>query len=137
MYCSLDDLLARVDEATLVALADDDGDGAVDAGVIEAAATDASAEIDAALAGRYAVPFSPVPDLIRGLCASLAADALFRRRRETPSAAHAVEAERSRALLRLLASGDIALAGVTPSALPASNRRTRDKATRPSTLKNM
>jgi len=77
MYCSYEDLRGRLEEATLLALCDDDGDGAADAGVVSAAVAGAEAEIHAALGGRYATPFSPAPELIRSICAALAVEALF------------------------------------------------------------
>ncbi len=136
MYCTIEDLLARLEEATLVALADDDADGQADASVIAAALADAAAEIDAALGGRYAVPLAFAPPVIRAVCAWLAIAALFLRRRETPSPDHAAQADHARALLRLLGQGHLALAGLAPAAAPESNRTADTKVNKDETLRN-
>jgi len=136
MYCSYEDLRGRLEEATLLALCDDDGDGAADAGVVSAAVAGAEAEIHAALGGRYATPLSPAPELIRSICAALAVEALFLRRRETSSPEHGARAEAARGLLRRLARGEMILEGAAARALPASDRREEDKAMRRGTLRN-
>jgi phage gp36-like protein len=137
MYCTLEDLEARLESVVLTALADDDGDGIADACVVAAAIADAASEIDAALGGRYAVPLAAAPPIIRAIGAWLAIASLFRRRRETPSPEHAAQGERARALLRLLAQGQILLAGVASRSVPTSNRTADTKVHRPETFENL
>ena len=55
-YASEVDLDAAYGAEAITALADRDGDGARDAGAIDAALQDADAEIDAYLSSRYALP---------------------------------------------------------------------------------
>jgi phage gp36-like protein len=79
----------------------------------EAAAADADALIDAYLAARYAVPLSPVPDLILGIAADLTRHELYE---EKPT--EEVEARRALAmeLLEQLRDGALAMPGVTVAA---------------------
>lgn len=149
MYCTPDDLRARLDAETLRALADDDADGVPDDAVIAAALADATAEINVALAARYAVGGSglilrvgpggteEIPPPLRRFAADLAVAHLFRRRRETPAPEQEAQAVRARDLLRQLANGTALLVGVTPRTLPAVTRQPQDKATRPATMRNL
>lgn len=137
MYCAIDDIQSRLEEPTLVGLADDDGDGAADPAVVAAAIADADAEIDAALGGRYSVPVDSPPALLRAISAWLAIAALFRRRRETPSPAHAEQAEHARALLAMLGEGRCFLPGVAAASAPASNRDAESKIFNADTLRNI
>jgi len=137
MYCALDDIRARLEEPTLTALCDDDGDGVADPGVVEAAIADADAEIDTNLATRYAVPISSPPAVLRAVAAWLSIAALFRRRRETPSPLHAEQAEHARRILSLLARGRMSLPGIPAAGGPDSNRSADDKAFRTESLSNL
>jgi phage gp36-like protein len=81
MYAVLADILDQIDEATLIALSDDELNGAVDATVVERALTNAGALIDVHCGDRYTVPFAaPVPDLIRLFAVDLAIYNLYSRR---------------------------------------------------------
>jgi len=106
MYCTIDDLTARLVAEQLAALADDDGDGAADDSVVAAAIADAQAEIDARLAPRYAVPFETAPAVARAIGATLAIERLYLRRRETPPEGFRVAIDAARMLLDRLASGE-------------------------------
>jgi len=64
-YVTQDGYAARFSEEELLALTDRDGDGTVDETVWSAAAADAEAEVDAALAARYSLPLEHVPDAVR------------------------------------------------------------------------
>lgn len=64
-YASRTDLETRFGAAELAQLADRDGDGVEDAGVIDGALADADQLVNGYVAGRYAVPLSPVPDLVK------------------------------------------------------------------------
>ena len=63
-YCTLANILARIDEATLITLTDEAGAGEVDAAKVSAAIADADATIDAYCQGRYTIPLSHVPQKI-------------------------------------------------------------------------
>lgn len=106
-YATLQDLIERFGEAEIVGLADRDGDGTPDAEAIDAAAADVDAEIDAHLAGRYPLPLSTVPLILRQLAATLMRERLYHAagaRLDDDSPAR-VEAKSARGLLKELAAG--------------------------------
>lgn len=71
-YISPQGYVDRFGLSELVRLTDEDGVGRVDKGALYAALSDATAEIDAYLAKRYATPLSPIPALITQLAADMA-----------------------------------------------------------------
>lgn len=114
-YATQDDLEKQLPGDLLIQLADDDGDGTADPGVVAEALTSASAEVDGYLARRYAVPLDPAPPLVRTLTVSIALWNLLGRR---PGLEEPAIEKRYRAaldLLRLIARGDATL-GVSPEA---------------------
>lgn len=66
-----------VGAAKLIELTDCAGSGAADSVIILQALDDASAVIDGYIAGRYALPLSVVPDLIKTWCCVLTRHALY------------------------------------------------------------
>lgn len=76
-YCTQQDLQSRFGDAELLRIADRDRDGEIDADVVSVALDDASNEIDAYVGSRYSVPMSPVPDLLKRLCADIARYRLY------------------------------------------------------------
>lgn len=70
MYATLDDLTATFGEDELLAIADRDNTGAVDAGLVEAALVRAASEADSYLSRRYPVPVGPTvpPALVAAVC---------------------------------------------------------------------
>lgn len=64
-YCAKEDIQKKIPTAFLARIADLDGDGNLDAGVVSAAISEADAEIDGRLEREYTVPISPVPDAIK------------------------------------------------------------------------
>jgi phage gp36-like protein len=128
-YATTDQLLERLGSDLAALLADEDGDAAPDAAILLAALEDATAQIDAALSRRYAVPFDPPPERLVRLAVDLAVRQLYARRREAMSA----EAERAYTLavaeLRALAGGSAELAGASPRVAPlAAESTTRHQA---------
>lgn len=79
-YCTTADLEEQISALELLELTDDSGSGAVDVSVVARAIADADAEIDSYCGGRYGVPFSPVPAMIRKLSVDLAIYNLYSRR---------------------------------------------------------
>lgn len=79
-YCTLDDMAALLPGATLIELTDDEGSGVVDEDIVSEAVMQADAEIDSYCGGRYGVPLSPAPELIRKLSADIAIYHLYSRR---------------------------------------------------------
>ncbi|MDH5185171.1 MAG: DUF1320 domain-containing protein [Gammaproteobacteria bacterium] len=112
-YATAQDIIDRYGNDQLLLIADRDGDGLVDAAVVDQALADASAEIDAYLATRYELPMAPVPTVLVRVCVDivmyrLAADADM-----------ATEEKRIRfddviTLLSRISTGKVSLGVVTP-----------------------
>lgn len=120
-YCTLDDLIKLLPEETLIQLTDDEGAGEVNQARIDEAVSQADAEIDSYAGGRYGVPLSGPPDLIRKLSVDIALYHLYSRRvDEMP----ATRADRYKAAVRILeniAKGIVTLGITPPPAPPAQN----------------
>ncbi|MBU1564227.1 MAG: DUF1320 domain-containing protein [Proteobacteria bacterium] len=115
MYASLADILEQVPEDVLIALTDDEESGEVVETVVDRAIANAMALIDAHCGDRYAVPFNPVPDLVRLYAVDLAAYNLYSRRTHVPMPE--VTAERQKqalAFLRLVQKGEASV-GIAPA----------------------
>lgn len=113
-YATEQDLKDRLGSDLLAALADENGDGAPDTAILQAALDDASAEMDSTLALRYAVPVNPAPEILRRINADLAAHFLFLRRREAVSPEQLRRASHARAELLAWAEGRSDLEGAAP-----------------------
>lgn len=82
-YCSLDDLQLAIPPQTLVWLSNDDESATtVNAGVVEQAVAQAEELIDGFLRGRYNLPLSPVPTIVKDMTVNLARHWLYARRPE-------------------------------------------------------
>lgn len=74
-------IIAKISEATLVQLTDDEGDGSEVDSRVAAAISEAEGMIDGYLRGRWATPLAePVPEPIPSIATDLAIFALFERR---------------------------------------------------------
>ena len=111
-YATAADLVARFGEEELVQLADPQGTGAWDAGIVNQALADASAEMDAYLAERYAVPV-PASDLVVRICCDIARYRLWEDRASDEVRRRYEDAVR---MLRDIAAGRAALPGAAASA---------------------
>lgn len=105
-YATQDDLIKRYGEAELAQVADMIGAGEADADVVGNALTDADAEIDAALVGRYALPLPAVPVLLTRIACDLARESLYA---DNPPKEVTERAKRARDLLGGIASGKMRL----------------------------
>lgn len=83
-YCTLSDIQYAMDEADVIRYTDDDDVGIVNTQVVEKAISDAGALVDAYLAGRYAVPLDPVPDVINWAACDIAVYKISSRRGIAP-----------------------------------------------------
>jgi len=110
-YCTLDDILKLIPQAELILLTDDAGSGSVDSAVVSETTERSDRLIDAMLATRYLVPFSPVPAVVADISSVLAAYELQARRPQTMPEEWRKRRDDSMALLKLLASGGALLAG--------------------------
>jgi phage gp36-like protein len=71
-YSQQSDLETRFGAAELLQLADRDGNGTAESGVISTAIADADTEIDGYLAGRYPLPLVEVPAIVKRLSCDIA-----------------------------------------------------------------
>ena len=111
-YSTQSDLEKQLPNELLVQLADDDGDGVIDSGIVPDAIQKADDEINAYAATRYTVPFVPVPTLIKALSVDLSIWNLYARRgRENETVTKRYD--RAVKLLRDIAAGTATL-GETP-----------------------
>lgn len=120
-YATQDDILAIMDEAELIRITDDADSGTVDTATVNAALGRASAKIDGYVGARHHVPLSPVPEIITGLCADLAAYDLYSRSQAgTPDDRR----ERNKDAIRFLeqvAAGKISLGADDPDGTPGES----------------
>ena len=79
-YAIKSDLETRFSVDEILQLADRDGSGVVDTGVIEAALLDAVEEINGYLSGRYTLPLASVPALITRLACDISRYRLWKDR---------------------------------------------------------
>ncbi len=82
-YCTQADIEKLVPVHELAELTTESG-SQPDSEVVQACLARAAAEIDAYLAGRYVVPFNPVPDRVKSLAVDLAIYHLYSRRAVMP-----------------------------------------------------
>lgn len=84
-YSTLTDIQDIIKEQFLIQLTDDENTGSVDTAKTDKAIADADELIDGYLRGRYTLPLSPVPGLIRKLSVDIAIFNLYSRRPEGDS----------------------------------------------------
>ena len=134
-YNDLAKLTARFGEDLLLQLADRDGSGAVDAGVVDGAIADTDAVIDGYLAGRYKLPLASTPPMLADLAAAIT---IYKLHTYSPDDKIAEDYKDAMRALREIASGTIRLPaeGVEPEGTGASGVRVTDRE-RPMTEDNM
>lgn len=107
-YLTKAEYLARFDTAETVRLTDENGDGLIDDPKLDAALKAASDFVDAYAGGRYAVPFSPPPAVVKDLVADLARERLYTLH---PNDEVTARADRARDMLKDAARGLVSLIG--------------------------
>lgn len=116
-YASSADMTARFGLQEVIALTDRGNTGDMDETVLGPALTEATAEVEGHLAGRYALPLAEVPPLVTGLVCDIA------RYRLCGASALETDAVRNRyrdavRMLELIGAGKVSL-GLTPAGQPA------------------
>ncbi|MDN3515363.1 MAG: DUF1320 domain-containing protein [Candidatus Brocadia sp.] len=102
-YSTLTDIKKLIPETTVIQLTDDENTGSADQSRVDEAIAQADAEIDSYCGGRYAVPFTTVPDIVKKISVDIAIYNLYSRKvEEIPE----TRAERYKNAIRQL--GDIA-----------------------------
>lgn len=114
-YFEHSDLTALIPAAFLAQALDDDNDGREDA--FEAVRSAVSGDVDAALASRYAVPFTVVPVVVKRAAITLACELCYSRR-GVPNEQNPwfTKAEGTRKLLKSIGEGEMALQVAAPAA---------------------
>ncbi len=119
-YITNTDIEERVGSATLVQLADDNGDGVADAGVVDEARLAAESEVNSYLARRFQTPINTaLHGELADLLASVALDlAEYRLRLRRPPVSEDARRRRDQAIdwLTRVADGRIDLPSLTPLA---------------------
>ena len=117
-YCTIDDILKKIPQATVIQLTDDEGTGTVNADRVDEAIEGADAEINGYCATRYTVPLNPVPEIIVKLSADLAIYNLYARVVENIPDTRQQQRNAAIKLLERIADGKVLLgsAGVEPPA---------------------
>ncbi len=108
-YSTLNDLLTMIPLKELAELTTDSGD-TPDSQVVAEAIARADAEIDAYVGVRYALPFSTVPDQVRGLSVDMALYHLYSRRSVAP-AVRRQKYEAALSFLKQVAAGEAVVDG--------------------------
>lgn len=116
-YATQADLEARYGAEEVLQLADRNGDGLADTGVIEQALADAGAEIDGYLGSRYQLPLANAPQVINVYACDIARYRLY--------ASAATEEVRNRyqdalKFLKLAAEGKVMIGPAANGAAPLS-----------------
>jgi phage gp36-like protein len=124
-YSTLSDFLEQLAEAELISLTDDNGLGVVDQARIDWAIAKADAVIDAHMpAGKYVLPFNPVPALARSFSVDLGVFNLFARRPNVGAIPEAIKEQRAAALayLKRVQAGEAGMGtdAATPAVTPAA-----------------
>jgi phage gp36-like protein len=117
-YSTTQDLLNRINEETLLQLADTDDDGVADEAIVQSAIADADSLINSMISPVYQVPLTSVPRVIRELSAAMAIYRLHLFRSADPGVwkdEYALALE----FLQSVAAGKAALEGLVPEP-PAS-----------------
>lgn len=103
IYYTQADYIARWGDAELIRITDADGTGQPDSFTFDQAAMDASADVDAYLAGRYPLPLAePFPRVLKSVAGALVREKLHS---EYPTDTVTREADLARRQLRDLATG--------------------------------
>lgn len=129
MYCTLTDITALIPEQTVINLTDDSGIGVIEQASVDAAISDADAEIDSYCAGRYLVPFgsalgTTVPAVIVKVSVDVAIYNLYSRCAEKIPESREARYKNAIALLKEIAKGVVTLGQVpAPEANPQGSNR--------------
>jgi phage gp36-like protein len=127
-YASQADLVERYGAPMLIDLTDRASPpaDAIDAAVVSRALDDADASIDGYLLGRYILPLTSTPPVLRDLAQAIA---IYKLHRDTVSDKIGSDYTSALKTLALIASGTVRLnvAGVEPAASGATGVRTTDR----------
>ena len=113
-YCTIEDIRKVLPETDLVQLTDDEGAGTIHPQRLEEAIAQADADIDSYLSGKYAVPLTPVPAVLKKLSADIAVYNLYSRRLEQIPETRAERYRNAVRMLEGIARGTISVGAAAP-----------------------
>ncbi len=102
MYCTLQDIKDQLPESVIIELTDDESNGTVNQGRVDAAIKAATDIINTYCRGLYPVPFNPVPGEILSVAVDIAKFNLFSRRGFNEDTADSVVVKRYNAAIKWL-----------------------------------
>ncbi|MBI5056999.1 MAG: DUF1320 domain-containing protein [Nitrospirae bacterium] len=108
-YCTLTDIKKLIPEITVIQLTDDEDTGAVVTTRVDEAIASADAEIDSYCGGKYSVPFSTVPDIVKKCSVDISIYNLYSRRVEEIPATRADRYKNAIRQLEGIAKGSISI----------------------------
>jgi phage gp36-like protein len=106
IYAAFEDLTDRFGETELAQVADMHGTGEAWQTTVDRALSDAAAEINAAVIGRYALPIDPPQDILTRIACDLARESLYS---DAPPENVIERAKVARKLLEQIAAGKLLL----------------------------
>jgi phage gp36-like protein len=119
MYCTLDDIKANLPERRIVELTDDlnpSRSGTINEEIVSKAIEESSVLINSIIGGRYSLPFSDTPPVLRSICADLSIHNLYGRRLDLEdNPGMRKKYDNAMKLLQMIADGSVSL-GVPPNA---------------------
>lgn len=121
-YATKSDILEHLSESELIQLTDDDDEGVVDDARVTRAIEDADSEINGYCGKRYALPFDPVPGLVRKFSVDIAIYNLYFRRSGPPEKI-ATRYKDAIAFLRNVAKGLASLGIDDPDTPPSDTHK--------------
>lgn len=114
-YLSIAEFVDRFGLPEVIAATDGTGDGRIDRAMLVAALTDAQSIVEAHLSGRYALPLSTVPQIVKTLLGDLARERLY------PGGAPDGVAKAGQAALRMLAQLSAGTLSIGAAETPAAS----------------
>lgn len=109
-YCTIADIQAIAPAQDLIDLTDDAGTGQMQTSVVQAYIDDAGEIIDSYIRGRYVLPLSPVPLLLKKIARDIALHDLYSRRiRINPPEAITAAHKQALAWLQMIQAGKLIL----------------------------
>ena len=106
-YSTLTDMKKLIPETAIIQLTDDENTGSVNQARVDEAIAQADAEIDSYCGGRYTVPFTTVPDIVKKISVDIAIYNLYSRRVEEIPETRAERYKNAMRQLEGIASGKI------------------------------
>src|SRR3990167_2072302 len=108
-YSTLTDMKKLIPETAIIQLTDDENTGSSDLARVDEAIAQSDAEIDSYCGGRYTVPFTTVPDIVKKISVDIAIYNLYSRRVEEIPETRAERYKNAMRQLEGIASGKITI----------------------------